>query len=313
MKIKIIFSIIILYFIAGLSIACSYTLEEGITNQDTISLASPPLQDLTSNPVSEVSGWQKVDGEWLFYDIYGDKLTGWHLINGEHYYFSDSGHMLSNAWIEREDGGDWYWAKEDGNMARDETLYIDRNQYHFDKNGVCTNPDSISVVTHTFLADFNKDGVEDVIHVKKEDDDEAIHPYIANSSFLEFIDGKTGTILVQNLLNIEEDAEAYLPFVLSVQSLNTISGVKLLVEWNVGGNGSYLGAYALISVDDDGWVVGHIGRFPYASLEASDNYEINIAFEDDTVFSMDVTEEMIKRYEESRIYIDGKLNDRYVH
>ncbi|MGU8731010.1 phage tail spike protein [Clostridium perfringens] len=59
----------------------------------------------------------------------------------------DNGKILTNAyehkfyceWYQR-DNGDWYYFKSDGNWAMDETLIINGLRYHFDTNGLCTNP-----------------------------------------------------------------------------------------------------------------------------------------------------------------------------
>ncbi|MDK0563169.1 phage tail spike protein [Clostridium perfringens] len=59
----------------------------------------------------------------------------------------DNGKILTNAyehkfyceWYQR-DNGDWYYFKSDGNWAMDESLIINGLRYHFDTNGLCTNP-----------------------------------------------------------------------------------------------------------------------------------------------------------------------------
>ncbi|HBI6982379.1 TPA: MBL fold metallo-hydrolase [Clostridium perfringens] len=59
----------------------------------------------------------------------------------------DNGKILTNAyehkfyceWYQR-DNGDWYYFKSDGNWAMDENLIINGLRYHFDTNGLCTNP-----------------------------------------------------------------------------------------------------------------------------------------------------------------------------
>ena len=42
-------------------------------------------------------------------------------------------------WFERSTNV-WYWFKEDGYLAKNETLTINGVSYNFDKSGVCTNP-----------------------------------------------------------------------------------------------------------------------------------------------------------------------------
>lgn len=91
-------------------------------------------------------GWQMIDseeGRWIYLDPETGYRTkeGWHEIDGERYYF--------NAWDETVTGwfeadGKLYYAKEEGGIARSETitangsamLGIPWGEYTFDENGI---------------------------------------------------------------------------------------------------------------------------------------------------------------------------------
>lgn len=53
-------------------------------------------------------------------------------------------YKLKNQWWYRRDVGDfkeWVWFKEDGSVARNETINIGGGNYEFDENGICKNPE----------------------------------------------------------------------------------------------------------------------------------------------------------------------------
>lgn len=66
----------------------------------------------------------------------GSMVMGWGFIGGSWYYFNDNkdcqplGSMMRNHWIGK------YYCKDDGKMAKDETLEIGGKEYTFDENGV---------------------------------------------------------------------------------------------------------------------------------------------------------------------------------
>lgn len=52
-------------------------------------------------------------------------------------------YKLKNQWWHRRDVGDfkeWVWFKEDGSVAKNETINIGGGNYEFDENGICKNP-----------------------------------------------------------------------------------------------------------------------------------------------------------------------------
>lgn len=66
----------------------------------------------------------------------GSMVMGWYIINGSWYYFNDDkdcqpiGSMMRNHWVGK------YYLKDDGKMAKSETLEIGGKEYTFDANGV---------------------------------------------------------------------------------------------------------------------------------------------------------------------------------
>lgn len=80
-----------------------------------------------------------IDGSYYYFGPNGDMKTGWVKItyDGQVYwfYFNPNGDMHF-GWL--KDGGKWYYC--DGPICTDGDYQIDGKIYHFDKNGVCTNP-----------------------------------------------------------------------------------------------------------------------------------------------------------------------------
>lgn len=95
-------------------------------------------------------GWNKhTTGWWYCTDInykcyYKDK---WKEIDGEWYSFDSDGYARESCWI--QDGGKWYYLRENCVMARSVWLWIDSACYCFDGNGAmyagCTTPDGYKV------------------------------------------------------------------------------------------------------------------------------------------------------------------------
>lgn len=61
-----------------------------------------------------VTGWQKIDGTWYYFNSNGDKLTGWQKIKGVWYYLKSDGAMAT-GWVKVN--GKWYYLKSNGAMA----------------------------------------------------------------------------------------------------------------------------------------------------------------------------------------------------
>ena len=61
-----------------------------------------------------VTGWQKINGIWYYFNSNGDKLTGWQKIKGVWYYLKSDGAMAI-GWVKVN--GKWYYLKSNGAMA----------------------------------------------------------------------------------------------------------------------------------------------------------------------------------------------------
>ena len=48
--------------------------------------------------------------------------------------------VLRDMWWQHYETKDWYWWKNNGQLAKSETLHLGDKDYHFDSNGICTNP-----------------------------------------------------------------------------------------------------------------------------------------------------------------------------
>lgn len=97
-----------------------------------------------------VQGWNKNNTGWWYCTntangyYYKDQ---WKEIDNEWYSFDASGYARQSTWI--QDGGKWYWLKNDCKMARSIWLWIDGECYCFDKSGAtyinCVTPDGYAV------------------------------------------------------------------------------------------------------------------------------------------------------------------------
>ena len=81
---------------------------------------------------SMAQGWSMEGNEKIYLDDNGQKITGWLDCEGQRYYFWPTNGYMTTGWV--PDNGNWYYLKDDGTMARNETL----RYYTFDANGVYT-------------------------------------------------------------------------------------------------------------------------------------------------------------------------------
>ena len=107
-------------------------------------------------------GWQKVDGEWYYFEPEGDLKLGWvEDKDGKWYYMSnagsmstkwvqspesklwyymeeENGHMLSNDWLKDPASNRWYYLDQNGAMCTG-WIYVDNAWYYLDNSGaMCT-------------------------------------------------------------------------------------------------------------------------------------------------------------------------------
>ena len=83
------------------------------------------------------TGWLKLSGKWYWFNASAQMATGWKQISGKWYYFNNSG-VMQTGW--QKISGKWYWFESGGAMIASTDKTINGKTYHFDKNGVCTNP-----------------------------------------------------------------------------------------------------------------------------------------------------------------------------
>ena len=65
---------------------------------------------------TNLTGWQKQDGKWYYFDANSIALTGWKKLSGKWYYFNGSG-VMQTGWQKLE--GKWYYFNlgDDGSMV----------------------------------------------------------------------------------------------------------------------------------------------------------------------------------------------------
>ena len=81
----------------------------------TISFSTPGFSYFQiAHKTPAVTGWQKIDGVWYFYDKDGSMATEWKQVSGKWYYFAQNGAMQT-GWI--KSGKVWYYLNPSGDMA----------------------------------------------------------------------------------------------------------------------------------------------------------------------------------------------------
>ena len=103
-------------------------------------------------------GWQKIDGNWYYFNSKSEAVDGWKIINGVKYYFGKTNHFMYTGYkvisgefyyfdgsgashgIDNtftgwhQENGDWYYIRK-GHAATG-TISVDGILYEFDANGV---------------------------------------------------------------------------------------------------------------------------------------------------------------------------------
>lgn len=72
---------------------------------------------------------------WFLFDTEGYMKTMWQSDNGLWYQLTENGNMQSNTWYYDKKLCNWYWLKNDGSMAKSETLYINGKECSFNDKG----------------------------------------------------------------------------------------------------------------------------------------------------------------------------------
>jgi hypothetical protein len=88
---------------------------------------------ITTN--STTIGWQQDStGYYYYYDTSENYYSdSWQLIDNEWYSFDPQGYARQTTWL--QDGGNFYWLKEDCKMARNEWVYYNFTWYYFGSDG----------------------------------------------------------------------------------------------------------------------------------------------------------------------------------
>ena len=81
--------------------------------------------------------WAKYGNNWYYMGSDGQIKTGWVQDKGSWYYLKQDGAMKT-GW--EGSGNTWYYLGDDGAMLTNTDKTIDGKVYHFDENGLCTNP-----------------------------------------------------------------------------------------------------------------------------------------------------------------------------
>ena len=76
-----------------------------------------------------VTGWQKIDGDWYYFNGSGVKQTGWQRIGSTWYFFDEDGVMAADEWV-----GDYYFSA--GGAMATGWQKIDGDWYYFNGSGV---------------------------------------------------------------------------------------------------------------------------------------------------------------------------------
>ena len=92
---------------------------------------------LKSDGAMAENEWAKSGNNWYYMDKNGQIATGWIQDKGSWYYLNKDGAMKT-GW--EGSGNTWYYLGEDGAMVTNTDKTIDGKVYHFDENGLCTNP-----------------------------------------------------------------------------------------------------------------------------------------------------------------------------
>lgn len=101
---------------------------------DYLSFLQTLMNNLSVNTYSTtaaLSGWQVENGQKVYYDASGQKVTGLVEIEGEKYYFSKEGY-LQIGWV--LDNGSWYYFSPEGKMQTG-WLLTNGKWYHLDGTG----------------------------------------------------------------------------------------------------------------------------------------------------------------------------------
>ncbi len=85
--------------------------------------------DHASWKLNALSGWQKIDNVWYYFEN-GNAVTGWKQVDGASYYFNNSG-VMQTGW--QQIGGNWYYL---GSAMATGWKQVGSTWYYFNASGV---------------------------------------------------------------------------------------------------------------------------------------------------------------------------------
>ena len=101
----------------------------------TVNAATYVKQDRTSVSItSKKTGWQKINGDYYFYNSKGRLICGSFKYKGYYYYSIANGKRFT-GWMKRS-GNKYYYNRKNGAMFRNRWATGDKYTYYFNKSGV---------------------------------------------------------------------------------------------------------------------------------------------------------------------------------
>ena len=101
---------------------------------------------------SKKTGWQKIGGDYYFYNSKGRLICGSFKYKG-YYYYSNSNGKRFTGWMKRS-GNKYYYNRKNGAMFRNRWATGDKYTYYFNKSGVAIA--SLAALCFLFLRKKNR-------------------------------------------------------------------------------------------------------------------------------------------------------------
>lgn len=101
----------------------------------SVQAATYVKQNRTSVSItSKKTGWQKINGDYYFYNSKGRLICGSFKYKGYYYYSTANGKRFT-GWMKRS-GNKYYYNRKNGAMFRNRWATGDKYTYYFNKSGV---------------------------------------------------------------------------------------------------------------------------------------------------------------------------------
>ena len=113
-------------------ISDGYGAHKLLDNQNILEVFDKSAKNVYTMPEEEkLTGWQKIDNKWYYYDNEGNKVTGWKYVVNSWYYFDSTG-VMKTGW--QKIGSSWYYLGTDGAMDTG-WVKIGTKWYYLNSNG----------------------------------------------------------------------------------------------------------------------------------------------------------------------------------